>query len=118
MPATSPQHHVASSLFLRLSRSLHHSFRHICKRFPALVSPPFRDSNHIQNAIYPNPLKAKEIPFFFFTGAAQPSPRQLVLLLALFTWLGPPSGASGGVADSWPMVNLDPGATRYSPLSQ
>ena len=44
--------------------------------------------------------------------------RQVVLLLALFTWLRLPSVASQSATGSWPMVNLDPGAMRYSPLTQ
>ena len=44
--------------------------------------------------------------------------RQFLLLLALFTWLRLPSVASQNASGSWPIVNLDPGATRYSPLTQ
>ena len=44
--------------------------------------------------------------------------RHVLLLLALFTWLRLPSVASQSASESWPMVNLDPGATRYSPLTQ
>jgi quinoprotein glucose dehydrogenase len=44
--------------------------------------------------------------------------RQVVLLLALFTWLRLPSVASQSATGSWPMVNLDSGAMRYSPLTQ
>ncbi len=44
--------------------------------------------------------------------------RHIVLLLALFTWFRPASIASQSDSGSWPMVNLDAGATRYSPLSQ
>jgi quinoprotein glucose dehydrogenase len=44
--------------------------------------------------------------------------RHVLLLVALFTWLRLPSVASQSESTSWPMVNLDPGATRYSPLTQ
>jgi quinoprotein glucose dehydrogenase len=44
--------------------------------------------------------------------------RHVLLLLALFTWVRLPSVASQSASGSWPMVNLDPGATRYSPLTQ
>src|SRR5579864_1910798 len=44
--------------------------------------------------------------------------RHVVLLLALFTWFRLPSIASQSDSGSWPMVNLDAGATRYSRLSQ
>src|SRR3954454_8423326 len=48
--------------------------------------------------------------------------RNVLPLLALFTWLRLPSVASHGASESssasWPMVNLDPGAKRYSPLTQ
>src|SRR5438067_6863166 len=44
--------------------------------------------------------------------------RRVLLLLALFTWLRLPSVPSQSASGSWPMVNLDPGATRYSPLTQ
>jgi quinoprotein glucose dehydrogenase len=40
-----------------------------------------------------------------------------ILLLALLTWACLPSG-SQSVSGSWPMVNLDSGAMRYSPLAQ
>jgi glucose dehydrogenase len=41
-----------------------------------------------------------------------------ILLLLLYTSLLLPSGASRDTAGSWPGVNFDPGATRYSPLAQ
>ena len=41
-----------------------------------------------------------------------------LLLLVICTLLPLPSGASQDVIGSWPAVNLDPGATRYSPLAQ
>ena len=44
--------------------------------------------------------------------------KHFLLLLILFAWFRLPSGASEGDSGSWPMVNLDPGATRYSPLAQ
>jgi quinoprotein glucose dehydrogenase len=44
--------------------------------------------------------------------------RHVLLFLALFTWLPLPSIASESASGSWPMINLDPGATRYSPLAQ
>src|SRR6266567_2643496 len=44
--------------------------------------------------------------------------RHVLLLLALFTWLCLPSVASQSASGSWPMLNLDPGARRYSPLTQ
>ena len=44
--------------------------------------------------------------------------RHALLLIALFNWERLPSVASQTVSGSWPMVNLNPGATRYSPLSQ
>ena len=44
--------------------------------------------------------------------------RHSLLLVALFTWFRPPSIASQSASGSWPMVNHDPGATRYSPLTQ
>jgi quinoprotein glucose dehydrogenase len=44
--------------------------------------------------------------------------RHVLLLLAMFTWLRLPSDASQSASGSWPMVNLDSGATRYSPLTQ
>ena len=45
-------------------------------------------------------------------------PRHTLLLLALFAWFRLPSVASQNQSGSWPMVNRDPGATRYSPLAQ
>jgi quinoprotein glucose dehydrogenase len=42
----------------------------------------------------------------------------VVLSLALFTWVPLPSVASKSASGAWPMVNLDPGATRFSPLAQ
>ncbi|MGB6688961.1 MAG: PQQ-binding-like beta-propeller repeat protein [Terracidiphilus sp.] len=45
-------------------------------------------------------------------------PRKVLLLFALFAWLHLPSVASQSANGSWPMVNLDPGATRYSPLAR
>jgi quinoprotein glucose dehydrogenase len=44
--------------------------------------------------------------------------RHGLLLLALFTWFRLPSVASQSASGSWPMVNLDSGATRYSLLAQ
>ena len=44
--------------------------------------------------------------------------RKFLLLLVLFSLWHLPSGASQNASGSWPMVNLDSGATRYSPLSQ
>ncbi len=44
--------------------------------------------------------------------------RLVLLLLALFAWVRLPSVASQSVSGSWPTVNLDPGARRYSPLNQ
>ncbi len=44
--------------------------------------------------------------------------RKVLLSLALFTWLLLPSGASEDASGSWPGVNLDSGARRYSPLAQ
>ncbi len=44
--------------------------------------------------------------------------RHVLLLLALFSWLRLPSVASQGASGSWPMVNLDSGGRRYSPLDQ
>ena len=44
--------------------------------------------------------------------------RHVLLLLALFAWVRLPSVASQSASGSWPMVNLDPGARRYSPLNQ
>jgi quinoprotein glucose dehydrogenase len=44
--------------------------------------------------------------------------RHLLLLLALFAWVRLPSVASQCAPGSWPMVNLDSGATRYSSLNQ
>ena len=41
-----------------------------------------------------------------------------LLLLALFTWMRVPSVGSQSASGSWPMVNLDSGATRYSRLAQ
>jgi quinoprotein glucose dehydrogenase len=41
-----------------------------------------------------------------------------LLLLVLLVFVRFPSGASQDAAGSWPMVNLDPGAMRYSPLAQ
>jgi quinoprotein glucose dehydrogenase len=43
--------------------------------------------------------------------------RTFFILLALFTLFRLPSVASQS-AGSWPMINRDPGATRYSPLTQ
>jgi quinoprotein glucose dehydrogenase len=45
-------------------------------------------------------------------------PGKVLLLLALVAWLRPHSVASQSAPGSWPMVNLDPGATRYSALAQ
>jgi quinoprotein glucose dehydrogenase len=44
--------------------------------------------------------------------------RKVALLLALFVCSHFNPVASQVAAGSWPMVNLDPGATRYSPLAQ
>jgi quinoprotein glucose dehydrogenase len=44
--------------------------------------------------------------------------RHALLLLVLVSCVRFPLGASRGGSGSWPMVNLDPGATRYSPLAQ
>ena len=44
--------------------------------------------------------------------------RKTLLLLALFTWLRLPSAASQDATGSWPRVDLDFGAMRYSPLAQ
>jgi quinoprotein glucose dehydrogenase len=44
--------------------------------------------------------------------------RTTLLLFTLFASFRLPSVASQSAAGSWPMVNLDPGATRYSPLAQ
>jgi quinoprotein glucose dehydrogenase len=44
--------------------------------------------------------------------------RHVLLLFALFAWVRLPSVASQSASGSWPMVNLDPGAGRYSPLNQ
>ena len=44
--------------------------------------------------------------------------KKILLLLVLFTPLCLPCGASQDAAGSWPGVNLDAGATRYSPLAQ
>ena len=44
--------------------------------------------------------------------------KKTLLLLVLFTLLRLPSGASQDATGSWPGVNFDPGATRYSPLAQ
>ena len=44
--------------------------------------------------------------------------RYVLLLLSLFVWLRFPSDASQEASGSWPMVNLDSGAMRYSPLRQ
>jgi quinoprotein glucose dehydrogenase len=44
--------------------------------------------------------------------------RNLLLLVALFVALRLPSIASQGESGSWPMVNLDSGAMRYSPLRE
>jgi quinoprotein glucose dehydrogenase len=44
--------------------------------------------------------------------------RHGLLLLALFTCVHLSLGASQSASGSWPMVNLDAGATRYSPLAQ
>lgn len=41
-----------------------------------------------------------------------------LLLLAVLAFVRFPSGASQEASAYWPMVNLDPGATRYSPLAQ
>jgi quinoprotein glucose dehydrogenase len=44
--------------------------------------------------------------------------RHVLLLIVLFGWWRLPSVASQSASGSWPMVNLDPGARRYSPLTQ
>ncbi len=44
--------------------------------------------------------------------------KKISLLLVLLTSLRLPLGASQDAAGSWPGVNRDPGAMRYSPLSQ
>jgi quinoprotein glucose dehydrogenase len=44
--------------------------------------------------------------------------RHGLFLLGLFTWFRLPSVASQSTPGSWPMVNRDPGATRYSPLTR
>jgi quinoprotein glucose dehydrogenase len=44
--------------------------------------------------------------------------RKVLPLFAFFAGLRPSSVASQSAAGSWPMVNRDPGATRYSPLAQ
>lgn len=44
--------------------------------------------------------------------------RHGLFVIALFTWFRLPSVASQHAPGSWPMVNANPGATRYSPLSQ
>lgn len=44
--------------------------------------------------------------------------RHVLLLLAIFVFLRFPSVASQNASGSWPMVNLDSGAMRYSPLTQ
>jgi len=44
--------------------------------------------------------------------------RNVLLLVLPFIWLSIPSVASHSASGSWPTINLDPGATRYSPLSQ
>lgn len=43
---------------------------------------------------------------------------KILLLLVLFTSLRLPLGASQHADGSWPGINFDPGATRYSPLAQ
>ena len=40
------------------------------------------------------------------------------MTLLLFIWFNTPSVARQNPSGSWPMVNLDAGATRYSPLAQ
>lgn len=44
--------------------------------------------------------------------------RNVLLLFLLFMWVLIPSVASHNASGSWPMINLNPGATRYSPLAQ
>jgi hypothetical protein len=44
--------------------------------------------------------------------------RKTLALLVVLTSLHLPSGASQDTTGSWPGVNLDPGAMRYSPLAQ
>lgn len=44
--------------------------------------------------------------------------KKILLLLVLFTLLRPSSSASQDETGSWPGINFDPGATRYSPLDQ
>jgi len=44
--------------------------------------------------------------------------RHVVLLVALFVWSRSTSATSHGGSGSWPRVNLDSGAARYSPLTQ
>jgi len=44
--------------------------------------------------------------------------RKVLLLLVLLVWLGLPSVALQDATAAWPKVNLDSGATRYSPLTQ
>jgi quinoprotein glucose dehydrogenase len=44
--------------------------------------------------------------------------RKPLSLLALFLSLHLPSSASQDATGSWPGINFDPGATRYSPLAQ
>ena len=44
--------------------------------------------------------------------------RKALTLLVMLTSLGLPSGASQDTTGSWPGINLDPAATRYSPLTQ
>lgn len=41
-----------------------------------------------------------------------------LLLLVLFTWFQPPPVWTQSASVSWPRVNFDSGATRYSPLAQ
>jgi quinoprotein glucose dehydrogenase len=50
--------------------------------------------------------------------AIDSSSRRVLFLLALFTLLLLPYLASQSTSGSWPMVNLDSGAMRYSPLAQ
>ncbi len=52
------------------------------------------------------------------SAAIDSSVRHVLLLLAMFAWLRLPSVASQSASGSWPMVNLESGATRYSPLTQ
>jgi len=44
--------------------------------------------------------------------------RTVSLVLLLFIWLSIPSVARDNASGSWPTINLDPGATRYSRLAQ